>query len=139
MSRSKRSLLEILNGLIKLDLLCDQRLTQALSYVLCETFLCLNILNIFLVGPPPLSRCAPLTVLTLSNLLGGALFPISPPTDPLWHSLNLTFTHSTEVLPTFLLTLSGVSTFSTVFLFGTRKRKQSYCQSATCHSMKTKL
>lgn len=46
------------------------------SYFLTEALLCLNILNIFRVGPPPL------TVLTLSNLQGGEPFPLPPPNDP---------------------------------------------------------
>lgn len=70
--------------------------------MLGEALLYLNILNIFHVGPPPFSRCAPLTMLTLSILQGGELFPHPlPPTEPLWLSLYLTLTNSTEVLPTF--------------------------------------
>lgn len=77
-SPCQRSSLEIS---VELELLFDQRLTQALSDVLCVALLCLNILNIFCVhvGPPPLSWCAPLTVLTLSNLQGGGPLPIPPP------------------------------------------------------------
>lgn len=133
---SGRSLLEISDAPVELELLFDQRLAQALSCFLGETLLCLNILNIFLWVLPLSPRCAPLTVLTLSNLQGGGPFPIPPPTDPvcLSPSPNRTFTHSTEVLPTFFFSLSGVLSFWAVFFFSLEQelRKQSYCLSATC-------
>lgn len=143
----RSSLLEISNGPVELELLFDQRLTQALSYFLGEALLCLNILNIFLVGPPPLSRCAPLTVLTLSNLQGGGPFPIPPPTDPLCLSLNLTFTHSTEVSPHIsplcqVFQVSGQYFFLYLGKLCEELRKllrKSYCLSATCYAMKTEL
>lgn len=116
----RRSLLEISNRPVELELLFDQWLTQALSYFLSEALLCLNILNILHVGPPPLSRCAQLTVLTLSNLQGGGPFPsLLPLATPslLWLYPHLTFTHSTEVSPTFLLSLSGVERFSALMFF----------------------
>lgn len=67
---------------------------------------------------------------------GWKTFPIPPPPTPLYLSPHLTFTHSTEVLPTFLLSLPGVKGFSAAMFFclcleeqhkELRKQNQGYC------------
>lgn len=89
-------------------------LTKGSSYFHNETLLCLNILNILHVGPPPLPVCTAQCPDPLQPS-GWRTFLMPPPPAAPCLSPHPTFTYSTEDLPTFLL--SGVGGFWEVLFF----------------------